>query len=166
MRLHFKHVFGPQIDKWGILGFTPAQPAATALKNYALGEFILLAIPENPDPEFDCPEELHGRIFGRCTLLRWDAPAIRYANPRMAEERPAVIERWPTCAPVHQFWRLEEPVRYDQFAGLAQRAQSRGRLVALDIPSVSLWHDQIAWHEEEVFHNEHVARALGTSPRQ
>lgn len=160
MGLHFKHVFGSEIGRWGIVGFTKAQPAATALRHYTPGEYVLLAVPQAAEEAFDSPEELRGKIFGRCTLLRWDGTARDYANPEMIAERPGAVERWDTCAPVKQFWRLSEPVRYDEFPGLAHLAMSRGRLVPVNLHSVVEWHDRAVWNEQPVYHNTRVADAL------
>ena len=160
MRLHFKHIFGTQVPDWGIVGFTSAQPAATALKQYAPGEIILLAIPQLPEPDFGAPDDLHGKIIGCCTLLRWDNPARHIANPERAKERPEVIARWSTAAPIEKFWRLADPLPYASIPGLAPRVQTHGTLVTLDIQELSDWYKSADWLTEPVYQSDAVKEAI------
>lgn len=155
MRVHFKHLYGPDVPSWGIIGFTKAQPAAAALRNYRNGEIVLLAVPNQPG------REMGGMIFGRCTLLRWDARTDQLANPEMADASPEVLARWPTATPIHKYWRAEEPIHYAKFPSLSRAAMlGRGRMFEVDDVGALDWFRTATWLEEEVYHCARVKDAM------
>ncbi len=168
--IHFKHVYGTGVDSWGVVAFPSTQPADSACRRYSLGDPVLLAIPQNPERvphATGVPEELHGKIFAVCTLVKISNSATReIANPERIRTHPEVADRWPTALPVLEYWSFDEPYVYASFGSreLAELASKRrGHLFQIPVSieaDVRRWLERAPRTAKPITHSDRVRSYL------
>ena len=133
--LYFKHLYGSNPNELGVVGFPKSQSPAAALCGFRSSDLVLLAVTKDPELYPELWQGLQGKIFAACTLLLMDRPTRYLANPGMVRRYPLLIKRWPQATPIREFWRFDEPKKYDEFGdGELMRLVSnrRGHLIRLN----------------------------------
>lgn len=134
--LYFKHLYGTQVPEWGVVGFH----RPSALNGYRRGDRVLLAVTRSPGVTIQHEPEVHGKIFGVCTLFSIPGQVGELANPEMVRAHPDVAEEWPFVVPVDRFWRFAEPRDYRDFPELNRRAGApHGAMIPVEEPEVERW---------------------------
>ncbi len=170
-KIFFKHLYGGNPDKWGIIGFPNSLSASNALRGYAKDGPVLLAVTREPLVRDQSSECLKGKIFGVATLVNKVIDSRKLANPEMISDFPEVIEIWDQAAPIKEYWHLNKPKPYSEFSEDALReivSQRRGHLIDLTdytdlVSEIRHWLKEVTLNNRPVYHNEETKEFLKMS---